>query len=222
MSAIFGGSKSSSTGRSENRAFGQLNEAFSPLFGQATDAASQISRLLGGDASGFNAYKDATGFDFMSEQGSRGITGNAAARGLMRSGATGQALANYGNQMQNQFASQYMDRLLGLGNMGLQAGNLVGNAGQVSTEQSRRREKPGLGRFIGGAMTLASDRRTKTDIKKIGKTKDGLNLYEYKYIGYPDIHVGVMADEVEKIKPEALGPTIMGFKTVDYSKLEVA
>lgn len=152
MSAIFGGAKKQSTERSENRAFDSVNQAFSPLFGLAGSASDQIGALLGGDASGFNAYKDATGFDFLTEEGSRGITGNAAASGLLRSGSTGKALANYGNQMQNQYASQYMNQLLGLGNMGLQAGSLVTSAGQVSEAQSSGREKPGLGGLVGAGL----------------------------------------------------------------------
>jgi hypothetical protein len=110
--------------------------------------------LLGGDTSGFQSYKDATGFDFMTEQGSRGITGNAAARGLLRSGATGKALANYGNQMQNQYAQNYINQLLGLGQLGLGAGGLLAQAGQTSTSTSKSRSKPGLGGLIGGGLSL--------------------------------------------------------------------
>lgn len=149
MSKIFGGSKQKSQSQSINRAFDSINAAFSPMFGQASGAAGQIQALLGGDASGFNAYKDATGFDFLTEEGSRGITNNKAARGLLRSGSTGKALANYGNQMQNQYAQQYINQLLGLGNMGLQAGSLVAGAGQVSESTSSSRSKPGLGGFLG-------------------------------------------------------------------------
>jgi len=149
MGAIFGGSKNS--GRSENRAYGDLNQAFSPLFGQATSAANSLSQLLGGDATGFNAYKDATVFNAITEEGSRGITNNAAARGLLRSGASGKALANYGNEMQNQYSNNYMQQLLGLGGMGLNAGQLVGSAGGVSTQKGK--SKNGLGGLIGGALS---------------------------------------------------------------------
>lgn len=152
MSKIFGGSTEKSS--RSNRAFDQINSAFSPMFGQASGAADKIAALLGGDTSGFNAYKDATGFDFMAEQGSRGITGNKAASGLLRSGSTGKALANYGNQMQNQYAQNYIQQLLGLGNMGLQAGSLVAGAGETATSSGKK--KPGLGGLIGGGLSLAA------------------------------------------------------------------
>lgn len=218
MSGIFGGSKSKST--SNNRAYDSINAGFSPLFGQATGAANQIQALLGGDASGFNAYKGATGFDAMAESGARGITGSGAARGLLRSGATGKALQGFGQNLQNQYAGQYIQQLLGLGGMGMQAGQLVAGAGQQ--QQSTSKSKPGIGGFLGqvGAGIAASDKRLKTAMFKIGETKDGLTLYQYRYVDGSGPHIGVMAQDVAKVKPEALGPMVDGYMTVDYSKLE--
>jgi hypothetical protein len=112
-----------------------------------------LSKLLSGDASGFNSYKDATGFNQLLQEGSRGITGNAAAGGLLRSGGTGKALVNYGNTMQNQYAGNYMQQLLGLSGLGLNAGQLIAGAGDVREAKSSSKEKPGLGKFIGTALT---------------------------------------------------------------------
>lgn len=223
MSKIFGGSEQQSTASSSNRAFDSINQSFSPMFGLAGSGAQSLQALLGGDSSGFDAYKSATGFDAMAEAGSRGITGNAAARGLLRSGSTGKALTGYGVGLQNQFASNYMDRLLGLSGLGLQAGNLVSGAGQVSESQSSGSSKEGIGKFIGtiASAAAASDRRLKKNIFRIGKLKSGLNLYQYHYTNNAGPFIGVMADEVEKLVPEAMGPVIGGFKTVDYSKLEL-
>lgn len=65
-----------------------------------------------------------------------------------------------------------------------------------------------------------SDRRLKHDVKRIGKTDDGLPIYSFKYKGdeKEQTHVGFMADEVEKVKPEAVGVHPTGYKTVDYAK----
>ena len=56
---------------------------------------------------------------------------------------------------------------------------------------------------VGGAMAGFSDRRLKEDVKLIGK-ENGHNIYEFKYIGKPEVYRGVMAQEVLKIKPEAV------------------
>lgn len=149
MSKIFGGSSNEST--SSNQAFGTLNDSFGSNLGLTSDAASQIQALLGGDSTGFDTFKDATGFDFMAEQGSRGITGNSAASGLLRSGGTGKALASYGANIQDQYASQYLDRLLGLSNIGLQSGQLLASAGSQS--ESSGESKPGLGGLIGAGLS---------------------------------------------------------------------
>lgn len=71
---------------------------------------------------------------------------------------------------------------------------------------------------LGSAAIFASDRRLKTNIALVGQRPDGLNVYSYDYIwGEPS--VGVMADEVAVLRPEALGPTIAGFATVNYGVL---
>ena len=68
-------------------------------------------------------------------------------------------------------------------------------------------------------MPFFSDRRLKHDIKRIGETDEGLPIYKFKYKGDPEeqTHVGFMADEVEKIHPEAVGES-HGYKTVDYDR----
>ena len=64
-----------------------------------------------------------------------------------------------------------------------------------------------------------SDRRLKEDIKRVGTAENGLPIYKFKYKGDPaeQTHIGFMADEVEKIHPEAVGES-HGFKTVDYDR----
>jgi len=66
-----------------------------------------------------------------------------------------------------------------------------------------------------------SDRRLKTDIEPVGRMDNGLTVYRYRYkVGGP-VHIGVMADEVEKIRPDAYikGGAGGGFDAVNYSKL---
>jgi hypothetical protein len=68
----------------------------------------------------------------------------------------------------------------------------------------------------GGFSNLFSDRRLKRNVKRIG-TYNGLPWYYFEYIwGEPS--VGVMADEVVKVRPEAVGSS-GGFATVDYGRL---
>lgn len=79
----------------------------------------------------------------------------------------------------------------------------------------------GIGSALGGAAMgygtyLASDRRLKTDIEKVGKTDAGLPIYTYKYKGDNKTQMGVMAQDVEKKNPKAV-KEIGGFKAVNYA-----
>lgn len=154
MSKIFGGSKSKQTSKSYNSNEALVNQKFGGAADATGTAINSMQQLLGGDASGFNAFKNATGFDALLQEGSRGITGNAAARGLLRSGSTGQALANYGNMMQNQYAQNYMQNLMGTGQLGLGAGGLLAQVGQKSESKQTSKKKPGLGGFLGRGIGM--------------------------------------------------------------------
>lgn len=74
-----------------------------------------------------------------------------------------------------------------------------------------------LGSLGGGALAM-SDKRAKDDIRKVGKTDEGHNIYAFRYKGSPLMQLGVMAQEVEKKKPDAV-KEVLGVKFVDYSKV---
>ena len=70
-------------------------------------------------------------------------------------------------------------------------------------------------------LDFSSDRRLKTDIKQIGESINGHKIYRYKYLDYDKEYIGAMADEVIKIKPEAVYKMDNGYLGVDYSQIDV-
>lgn len=74
----------------------------------------------------------------------------------------------------------------------------------------------GMGWFGG----QASDIRLKANIEPVGTTAYGLTLYEFNYTGRPERYRGVMAQDVLKVKPEAVG-LIGDFYAVDYGMLGI-
>lgn len=68
-----------------------------------------------------------------------------------------------------------------------------------------------------GSM-FASDRRIKENIRHIGKTNEGHNLYSFNYIGNPKHEIGVMAQEIEEVIPEAV-VEFNGIKHVNYGMI---
>ena len=62
-----------------------------------------------------------------------------------------------------------------------------------------------------------SDRRLKRDISRIGTLKNGLPVYYFRYKWSEKLYVGLMADEVEQVHPEAVLDGPFGFKMVNYA-----
>lgn len=76
----------------------------------------------------------------------------------------------------------------------------------------------GAGTTLGAAAIYASDRRIKTDITQIGMLDNGLPIYKFRYKGGESLHVGVMAQDVEQVNPDAV-IEIDGIKHVNYGAL---
>jgi chemotaxis protein histidine kinase CheA len=101
-------------------------------------------------------------------------------------------------EMQQQASNGFMSGLFGLGS------SLLGAAGQAK-----------------GFGPLFSDRRLKRDIVRVGTTPVlGLPLYAFSYVWDRGRRaIGVMADEVARVRPSAVVDHPSGFKAVDYGQI---
>lgn len=70
-------------------------------------------------------------------------------------------------------------------------------------------------------MPTYSDRRLKRDVRRISTRKDGLGVYSFEYVWGGGRHIGLMAQEVVNVYPEAVG-SIGDFMTVNYSMIPEA
>lgn len=223
MGGLMGGTKSKSTSESYNKNNDLITGALTPALGYLTQGGNSLQALLGGDTSGLDAYKNAMGYDFELGQGTDNIMSKMARIGGLDSGATLKGLAKFQTGLNNQYAGNYMDKLLGLAELGGKSGELIANVGNYNKSTSSSKQSAGLGGVLGGLASNAavfSDRRLKQDIVKIGEHEDGLGVYNYSYVWSPEkTETGVMADEVEALRPWALGPEVKGYKTVNYGRL---
>lgn len=71
--------------------------------------------------------------------------------------------------------------------------------------------------MIGANGGFLSDRRVKTDVSQVGTLDNGLPVYAYRYIWGGPMQIGVMAQDVEKVKPEAVAE-FGGIKAVNYAE----
>jgi hypothetical protein len=71
----------------------------------------------------------------------------------------------------------------------------------------------------GGGRGRRSDMRLKHDLVLLGRLDDGLGYYRFVYNGGHTAYVGVMAQEVRTIMPEAVTRGADGYMRVSYDQL---
>ena len=76
----------------------------------------------------------------------------------------------------------------------------------------------GAGAQLGSAAFMFSDRRLKSDIKRVGTHAIGVGIYDYTMMGMPQR--GVIAQEVQQVRPDLVKRHANGFLMVDYGGLQ--
>ena len=133
------------------------------------------------------------------------LSGSQVSNPAQMSGATpqtGVGGVDYSGLVQQNYQNQlaaYQSRMGGIGGL---FGSVLGAAGQA-----------------GGFGALFSDRRLKTDVRRVGQTDGGIPIYVYRYGNTGPFHMGVMADEIEAVIPDAVIDHVSGFKMVNYAEV---
>ena len=100
------------------------------------------------------------------------------------------------------------------------------NANFNQQQQNHQQEMANYNNIMGGLFNLgssaimASDIRIKEDIRRVGETDGGLPVYTYRYKGGSVTHMGVMAQDVERVDASAVHDIGKGIKGVDYRKVK--
>lgn len=180
------------------------------------------------------------------QSGERAILRNASATGGLRSGNTNAQLTDYSQQLENKaLLDTYNQQISGLGGLAqlpsmapqIASGMAgVGNTlaqGQIAAAQAQQVGQQNMVNNLMGLGTLgvgggwgqgyqASDVRLKDSIEKTGEI-NGFNVYSWTWnqiamavFGLEGDASGVMADEVEAVRPDLI-MIVDGYKTVNYS-----
>jgi hypothetical protein len=149
--------------------------------------------------------------------------GNQQALQQSQLNAPWQLLNNYSNLIQGQYGGNtststpyYTNQMAGA------MGGAMGGAMLGSALSNGSGYGSAAGGILGGLAGAYSDRRLKLDIEATGETlDDGLPLYRYRYLwDDPKVkRIGVMADDVARVNPDAVSHDPMGFAMVDYAKI---
>jgi Chaperone of endosialidase len=197
-----------------------LNQEYNALVGQQQGATGQIMSGASNVASAANAA-GAADVGLPSLALSSGLQASGALPGLYASPLTA-ATSLYGLPYQNTGIQESVINPLAT------MGGQVSGTGNSVTSQPVNPWTTGLGAGLGllalsGGGLTPSDERLKEDIEPVGTLDNGMNVYSYRFKGSPRTEIGLLAQEVERVRPDAVanvglwrgGPSI---KMVDYAK----
>jgi len=126
------------------------------------------------------------------------------------------ALAGQGQIAMPQFGGTPQTGVAGTDVAGITQNDYANRNAAYQQQQGQNNSLIG-GLFSLGSGLLLSDENAKENIRKVGQTDDGQNIYEFNYKGDPTVHMGLLAQEVENEHPEAV-KKIGGMLAVDYGK----
>lgn len=185
--------------------------------------------LNGTGEEGYNSWLNSSDYKFITAEGTKAIENSMAAKGMLNSGATLKGLTSFGQDTAQQYRQNYLTNLLGGATVGQSTLNGLMGSNQNAADaianiraNKAQQKAGGVSNMLNtglGIAALISDPRLKTDVVKVGELPDGLGIYDFRYIWSKFKWRGVMADEVARLRPWALGPQIDGFFTVNYGKL---
>lgn len=102
--------------------------------------------------------------------------------------------------------------ILGATQMGYDA-----QLGAYNAQQAGMNNLLGAGAQLGSAAFMFSDRRLKSNLKRVGTHEIGVGIYEYTMMGMPQR--GVIAQEVQAVRPDLVKRHANGFLMVNYGGL---
>jgi len=221
-----------------------IRESFQPFVepgGQAFQETAALSGALGvgQEQQAIDRFIESPGQQFLRERAEKSLIRNQAATGGLGGGNIKKALQE---QAIGIAAQQQQQRLSNLGVVSstgfgalqqqaqarqFQTGGvsqaLTGAAGSkaAGTVGCAAGFRSGVGQVVQGVAAF-SDKTLKKDIKKIGASDSGINIYEFRYINDTNdiLHQGVIAQELLETNPDAVTKN-NGLYSVDYSLIDV-
>lgn len=241
----FNRGKTDAYSAAQQAAVGQGNTAEQQLFGEnlsqgqfANQAAGQQYAQNQGSAAFHNT---AAGQDFGQNE-SAAQFGNQAQQQQFNQGIQNAQLSdtarNQGLQerayIQNQPINQFTG-LLGLGQVGqpqginytpsqvastdvIGANALATQAAQANANRAAQSNSGFMGGLfsLGSAAIMGSDRRLKIDRKHLRTRKDGVRVWSFRYRDGGPMQIGVMAQELRKVRPDLVIRRPDGMLAVNY------
>jgi hypothetical protein len=205
-----------------------ITNEFNTLTGNQLGAANTAFNAAGTTASGLTAQQLAA---IQANSGGVGVAGSipqlALAPGSTQLGvSTAQAQQPYQNL---GWLASLIDPIAALGSQSSGTSSTTGSStasplqdlDMISNALGGSSYNPATGATSASGISgfLFSDERLKEDIEPVGELYDGTNVYSYRYKGDSTPRIGLIAQEVEAMNPDAvieIGPARI--KAVDYGR----
>lgn len=229
-------------------AIGAGNDAAQQLFQQSLQQGQFANSAAGQEYNqnqGQAAFHNATGAqDYSQNQGLAQFANTAQNQGFQQDLANAQLSNTARNQGLQERAYQQnmpinqLTGLLGLGQVGTPQGvqytpsqvgqtdvtgayALQAQAQQAAAQRAQQQQSGLMGGLmsLGSAAIMASDERLKTDVRLIRRRKDGLGVYSFRYRSGGPARIGVMAQEVKRVRPDLVVKGRDGMLAVNYEGL---
>ena len=190
-----------------NAMTGSRRQAEQMGYARQLDAAGLGRGLAGASAAAYGGATGAGSAAGMSAQSAgQNFMGNMSAAGNTYNSGFNTQINGLSSILNNQ-TNAYVN---GGTDIAGSIGGIMGGFGQLASS---------------GALTpfgIPSDRRLKENVERVGiDERTQLPLYEFSYKNDDRRFVGVMADEVERVYPQAVVDTDLGFKAVNYDLLGI-
>jgi len=209
-----------------------------PFLKVGTTDLGQLGQLVTDPEAQRKSITESPFYGALADDAQRRIFQNAAARGKVGSGGTAEALQKSLLLLGNDLLSSDINRRQNLASLGAnaatgqanitqQTGRTIsdlytqqGNAQAAGIIGDAQSANTGFGNLLSAGMTAfqLSDEREKENIQKVGSMSNGLPVYLFTYKGEDKVNMGVMAQDVEKVFPDAV-QEIDGTKYVNYGAL---
>jgi hypothetical protein len=110
-----------------------------------------------------------------------------------------------------QFQRSGMGGTGGMGGQQLQRSGMGGSGGMSGGQQRRPN--------VQQRRPQQSDIQLKNDVVRIGTVADGIGLYRFQYNWSDQVYVGVLAQEVQVVRPDAVIRHSDGYLRVYYDRI---
>jgi hypothetical protein len=187
-------------------------------------------------------YKTSPGYQFRFDEGQRAVESSGAAKGMLMSGGTLKDLIRFGDGVASADFGDSFNRQMAIAGGGQQAVNTTAALGadksrgiaDLYTQQGNARasgymgQAQGIQQGIGQIAQIAamfSDENLKEDVVELGYEIGGVPAISFTYrkdrgLDLPSgTFIGVRAQDVARLRPDALGPVVSGYMTVNYGAL---